>query len=71
MFGRLAGRFLLGLLLTAFAAKGAARISDLVATKVFAAADTLYLQVVVAVLVAVVGLLAMIYDVNERRRRVH
>lgn len=68
MFGRLAGRFLLGLLLTAFAAKGAARLSDLIATKVFGATHTVYLQVVLAVLVGLIGILATVYDVNEHRK---
>lgn len=61
------GRIVLGLVITAFAAKGAARLGALVATDVFGSVDTIILQWVLAAAVGILGLIATLQKVHVIR----
>jgi hypothetical protein len=65
VFKSIAARLVGGLLLTALSVKASVRLTDLIATKAFAATDTLYLQWSVAIVVGALGLLSAFFWVKE------
>lgn len=61
----MAFRLVIGLLMTAFAAKGGARLIETIAIKAFASYDTIQLQWAVALILGAIGLLATFYNLKE------